>query len=220
MTTETKPPPAASFRRRSVRPVLITVAVVAILAAIYGIIVTLRNPTDAACGPALARARQIAPLAHGEVAAVQVANEPRSIPPLSFVDAAGAPKSLADWRGRTVLLNLWATWCVPCRQEMPALQALQQRLGGKNFEVVAVNIDTRDPQKSKAWLREVGVDRLNYYADPTAKVFQDLKLIGKAFGMPTTLLIDSNGCEIATLAGPADWASDDAAKLVRGALGS
>jgi len=64
------------------------------------------------------------------------------------------------------------------------------------------------------------VDRLNYYADPTAKVFQDLKLIGKAFGMPTTLLIDSNGCEIATLAGPADWASDDAAKLVRGALGS
>jgi len=103
---------------------------------------------------------------------------------------------------------------------MPALQALQQRLGGKNFEVVAVNIDTRDPQKPKAWLREFGVDRLNYYSDSTAKVFQDLKLIGKAFGMPTTLLIDPNGCEIATLAGPADWASDDAVRLVQGALGS
>jgi thiol-disulfide isomerase/thioredoxin len=220
MTTETTPPPpAATSRRRLIVPVL-TVAALALLAAIYGIVTTLRNPADAACGPALAKARQIAPLAHGEVAAVQVANEARALPALSFMDATGAPKSLADWRGRTVLLNLWATWCVPCRKEMPALQALQQELGGKNFEVLAVNIDTRDPEKPKAWLRDVGVDRLAYYADPSAKVFQELKLIGKAFGMPTTLLIDPAGCEIATLAGPAEWASDDAVKLVRAALGS
>jgi thiol-disulfide isomerase/thioredoxin len=220
MTTETTPPPpAATSRRRLIVPVL-TVAALALLAAIYGIVTTLRNPADAACGPALAKARQIAPLAHGEVAAVLVANEARALPALSFMDATGAPKSLADWRGRTVLLNLWATWCVPCRKEMPALQALQQELGGKNFEVLAVNIDTRDPEKPKAWLRDVGVDRLAYYADPSAKVFQELKLIGKAFGMPTTLLIDPAGCEIATLAGPAEWASDDAVKLVRAALGS
>jgi hypothetical protein len=103
---------------------------------------------------------------------------------------------------------------------MPALQALEQRLGGKDFEVVAVNIDTRDPQKPRAWLHDVGVDHLAYYADPSAKVFQDLKLIGKAFGMPTTLLIDPNGCEIATLAGPAEWSSDDALKLVEQALRS
>jgi thiol-disulfide isomerase/thioredoxin len=220
MTTETTPPPpAATSRRRLIVPVL-TVAALALLAAIYGIVTTLRNPADAACGPALAKARQIAPLAHGEVAAVQVANEARALPALSFMDATGAPKSLADWRGRTVLLNLWATWCVPCRKEMPALQALQEQLGGKNFEVLAVNIDTRDPEKPKAWLRDVGVDRLAYYADPSAKVFQELKLIGKAFGMPTTLLIDPAGCEIATLAGPAEWASDDAVKLVRAALGN
>jgi len=109
---------------------------------------------------------------------------------------------------------------VPCRREMPALQALQQKLGGKNFDVVAVNIDTRDPEKPKAWLRDIGVDQLAYYADPSAKVFQDLKLIGKGFGMPTTLLIDPSGCEIATLAGPAEWASDDAVNLVKAALGS
>jgi thiol-disulfide isomerase/thioredoxin len=220
MTTETTPPPpATTSRRRLIAPVLI-VAALALLAAIYGIVTTLRNPADAACGPALAKARQIAPLAHGEVAALQVANEARALPDLSFMDATGAPKSLADWRGRTVLLNLWATWCVPCRKEMPALQALQQELGGKNFEVLAVNIDTRDPEKPKAWLRDVGVDRLAYYADPSAKVFQELKLIGKAFGMPTTLLIDPAGCELATLAGPAEWGSDDAVKLVRAALGN
>ncbi len=221
MTSETtSPPPATPSRRRFVRPVVIAVAALAVLAAVYGIVSSMRNPADAACGAALAKARAIAPLAHGEVAAVQVASEARAMPQLTFTDANGAPKSLSDWHGRTVLLNLWATWCVPCRREMPALQALEEKLGGKNFEVVAVNIDTRDPQKPKAWLRDVGVDRLAYYADPSAKVFQDLKLIGKAFGMPTTLLIDPNGCEIATLAGPAEWGSDDALKLVEQALRS
>jgi hypothetical protein len=84
--------------------------------------------------------------------------------------------------------------------------------------VVSINIDTRDPDKPKAWLKDVGVNRLAYYADSNAKVFQDLKAIGKAFGMPTTLIVDPNGCELATLAGPAEWASDDAVKLVTAAL--
>jgi hypothetical protein len=101
---------------------------------------------------------------------------------------------------------------------MPALDALQDKLGGPNFEVVAVNIDTREPDKPRTWLKEVDVTKLAYYADPTGKVFQDLKLIGKAFGMPTTLLIDPRGCEIGTVAGPAEWASEDALKLVRAAL--
>jgi thiol-disulfide isomerase/thioredoxin len=164
--------------------------------------------------------QKIRPLARGEVAAVNVPDNPLQVPDLTFNDANGAAKHLADWRGRTVLLNLWATWCVPCRKEMPALDALQQRLGGPNFEVVAVNIDTRDPDKPKAWLKEVGVERLGYYADPSAKVFQELKSVGRAFGMPTTLLIGRNGCELGTIAGPAEWASDDAVKLIEAALGS
>jgi thiol-disulfide isomerase/thioredoxin len=103
---------------------------------------------------------------------------------------------------------------------MPALDALEQRLGGPGFEVVAINIDTRDPEKPKSWLREVGAQKLAYYADPTASTFQDLKAVGRAFGMPTTLLVDPQGCEIGTIAGPAEWASDDAIKLIKAALGS
>ena len=201
---------------------LISAAVIAGLAAglagVYGI-GGFKGNADAACRPAAELAQKLKPLARGEVAAVNVPAVPIRFPALAFHDAAGKERSLADWRGRTVLLNLWATWCVPCRKEMPALDALQQRLGGPGFEVVAINIDTRDLDKPKTWLKEVGVDKLNYYADPSAKVFQDLKALGRAFGMPTTLLIDPNGCELGTIAGPVEWVSEDALRLVRAALG-
>jgi thiol-disulfide isomerase/thioredoxin len=141
------------------------------------------------------------------------------LPDVVFRDQAGAERRLSDWRGRTVLLNLWATWCIPCRKEMPALDALQATLGGARFEVVAVNIDTRDSAKPRAWLEGIGVNRLAYYADPSAKAFQDLKLIGRAIGLPTTVLVDPAGCEIGTAAGPAEWASQDGIELVRAAIG-
>src|SRR5262249_50374409 len=158
-------------------------------------------------------AKRMAPLAHGEVAAVSVADEPRRIPALTFKDATGAERNLADWKGRVVLLNLWATWCVPCRKEMPALATLEEKLGGANFEVVSVNIDTRDPTKPKTWLKDAGVTGLAYYADASGHIYQELKAVGRAVGMPTSLLIDGSGCELAYLAGPAEWASDDALAL-------
>ncbi|HEX5210882.1 MAG TPA: TlpA disulfide reductase family protein [Pseudolabrys sp.] len=194
------------------------------LAGVYGIATLTGNAggdaaNAATCRPAVELAKKLAPLAHGEVAAVNVATKPLKLPDLAFQDASGKPLTLAAWRGRTVLLNLWATWCVPCRKEMPTLDALQARLGGPEFEVVAVNIDTRDPQKPKTFLKDIGVSKLAYYADGTARTFQDLKGVGRAFGMPTTLLVDPHGCELGTIAGPAEWASDDAVKLVRAALG-
>jgi len=217
MTVESKPAPAA----RKVRKPLVAVAAIAALgalAAVYGVLGLWRNPGDAACRPATDLAHRIAPLAHGEVAAVQLADEGLKVPTLRFRDSDGAEKSLADWRGRTVLINLWATWCVPCRKEMPALDALQARLGAPGFEVVAVNIDTRDPEKPKTWLHDVGIRNLAYYSDTSARVFQDLKAVGKAIGMPTTLIVDPNGCEIASLAGPAEWASPDGLAFVSAAL--
>jgi thiol-disulfide isomerase/thioredoxin len=196
------------------------VGILAVLAGIYGIGASRTNPADAACQPAVNTAKRIAPLVHGEVAALAAAQTPFHVPDLAFKDAQGRDKTLADWRGRGVLLNLWATWCVPCRREMPALDALQAKLGGPDFEVVAVNIDTRDPQKPLAFLKDVGITHLAYYSDQSARVFEDLKTAGKAFGMPTTVMVDRAGCEIGTMAGPAEWASEDGVKLVKAAIGS
>jgi thiol-disulfide isomerase/thioredoxin len=214
-----QPTRSTAKRPRAMIALGAAVAVVTGLA-IYGIGAMQRNPADAACRPSVELAKRLAPLARGEVAAINIAADPKRLPDLAFTDAAGKERKLADFRGRTVLLNLWATWCVPCRKEMPALDALQGKLGGDKFEVVAVNIDTRNPDKPKTWLAEVGVTRLGYFADPSAKVFQDLKAVGKAVGMPTTLLIDPQGCELGVLAGPAEWVSDDAIRLIEAATGS
>src|SRR2546429_8139954 len=173
---------------------------------------------DPSCTGAVQLARKIAPLAHGEVAALTMATTPLRLPDLAFEDAEGKPRKLSEWRGKTVLVNLWATWCVPCRKEMPALDNLQAKLGGKDFEVVAVNIDTRDPEKPRNFLKEASLTRLGYFTDSKAKAFQDLKSIGRALGMPTSVLIDAQGCEIGTIAGPAEWASDDAVKLIKAAV--
>jgi thiol-disulfide isomerase/thioredoxin len=170
------------------------------------------------CTQALALSSKIAPLVTGDVAALTVATKPLQLPDLAFVDAAGSPRKLSDWKGRTVLLNLWATWCVPCRKEMPALDNLQGKLGGKlgskNFEVVAVNIDTSGADKPKAFLKDGNLTRLDFFSDQKAKVFQDLKSAGLALGMPTSVLIDGEGCEIAAISGGAGWDSDEAVKLI------
>jgi thiol-disulfide isomerase/thioredoxin len=201
------------------RAIGLLVVVLALAGAVYGMGAFQRNAGDAAaCAETRAVAPRVAPFARGEVAALTVANDPRALPALAFTDASGASRSLDDWRGRVVLLNLWATWCVPCRKEMPALDALQAVRGSDDFQVVAVNIDTRDPAKPKQWLDAAGINRLGYFADPSAKVFQDLKAAGKAFGMPTTVLVGRDGCEIGSLAGPAEWASDEALKLIEAAI--
>jgi thiol-disulfide isomerase/thioredoxin len=210
-------------RRSPRRLALIAAAVVggtmAGMAGVYGIGGLTRNAGDSECTAAVATAAKLAPLAHGEVAAMALADKGLKLPDMSFRGGDGGDRHLSDWHGRTVLLNLWATWCIPCRQEMPALDALEAAVGNERFEVVAVNIDTRDSAKPQAWLKEVGVKTLAYYADPSGKVFQDLKLVGRGFGLPTTVLVDPQGCEIGTAAGPAEWASQDGMALVRAAMG-
>jgi len=211
--------PAPSATRRI--PLVIATVVVGGLAgfvALYGLGLKRGPAGDPACRAAVDTAQRIAPLAHGEVAALAMATAPLKLPDLAFEDADGRPKKLSDFRGKTVLLNLWATWCVPCRKEMPALEALQSKLAGPNFEVVAINIDTRDSEKPKNFLKAADLTRLGYFNDQKAKVFQDLKAVGRALGMPTSMLVDPQGCEIGTIAGPAEWASDDAVKLIRAAL--
>jgi thiol-disulfide isomerase/thioredoxin len=169
---------------------------------------------DAACNGAVDLAKKLAPLTHGEVAALTMATTPQRLPDLAFEDAEGKPKKLSDWRGKTLLVNLWATWCVPCRKEMPALDALQAKLGGKDFEVVAINIDKGGSDKAAAFLKETGAEHVALYTDPTGKLFSTIKTVG----MPTTLIVDRDGKEIARLIGPADWASPEAIAVIEAAI--
>ena len=167
-----------------------------------------------ACPGAAALAARLKPLVHGEIAALTLAPRPKPLPELAFDTADGTKASLADFKGRTVLLNLWATWCLPCRQEMPALDRLQGLFGSKDFAVVAVNIDTARLERPKAFLDEIGVKNLTLYTDSKAGVFETLKESGKVIGLPATILIGKDGCEIGTMAGPAQWDSHDALALL------
>ncbi len=210
--------PRANAYRIRMTVVSVIIAAAAGMGGVYGIGGLMRNAhAQAQCAPAVDLAKKIAPLAKGEVAALTMATAPLQLPDLAFEDSEGKTRKLSEWRGRTVLINLWATWCVPCRKEMPALDKLQETLGGKDFEVVAINIDTRDPEKPKTFLKEGNLTKLAYFHDQKAKVFQELKSAGRALGMPTSVLVDGAGCEIATIAGPAEWASDDAMKLIKAA---
>ncbi|HRK24520.1 MAG TPA: TlpA disulfide reductase family protein [Beijerinckiaceae bacterium] len=220
MHTHPDPAPPATTRSGLLIAGGLLVAVVAGIAGLYGMRGDGANShIGGDCAPARGVAARIAPLATGEVAALKVTPQPRPAVDLGFLRPDGTPARLADWRGKTVLVNLWATWCAPCRAEMPALDRLQKALGGADFEVVTINIDTNRLDRPKAFLNEVGVAALAYYSDPTAAVFADLKKAGKAFGMPTTLLIDQNGCELGAMAGPAEWSSPDALALLRATLG-
>lgn len=128
---------------------------------------------------------------------------PQPVAELSFVDGDGRERSLADFHGRTILLNIWATWCVPCREEMPALDRLQAELGNSEFEVVPLSIDRDGLPKVEAFYEELSLGDLGIYVDASGKAAYQLNTVG----IPTTLLINSNGLEIGRLIGPAEWDS-------------
>ena len=175
------------------------------------------NADDAACAAKQDLATVVGAAARGEVAAMLAASPPRQLGDLKFNAPDGTPMTLADLSGKTVLMNLWATWCAPCRHEMPALNQLQKELGGDDFEVVAVNVDTGSDEKPRRFLEETGVDALGYYRDSTLGLFNDLKRRGLALGLPVTLLLDGDGCMLAHMNVPAEWASEDAKRLIAAA---
>ncbi|MGG7581072.1 thiol:disulfide interchange protein TlpA [Rhizobium sp. Nf11,1] len=198
--------------------------VVAGAAAVYvkeaGIGNGIGSSASAECPQAKESAAKLAPLMKGQVAAMVAANEPRKLATVSFNGPDGKSLTLDHFAGKTVLLNLWATWCVPCREEMPALNALEKEMGSDKFQVVPVNIDTGNDEKPKTFLAETGVDALQLYRDNTIGVFNSLKKEGIAFGLPVTLLLDDKGCLISAMNGPAAWDSEDAKALIKGAIGS
>ena len=218
MTNDMPGAPRSSLLRRL--PLVLGAVAVGTVLGFIGVsaVMAPATVTTGPCAPAVATAKRLTPLIKGVVAALTAATKPLEVPDLTFSDGDDAAKKLSDFRGKTVLLNLWATWCVPCRKEMPALNNLQTKLGSPDFQVIAINIDTRDAEKPKAFLADGNLTALGYFTDRSAKVFQDLKGVGRALGMPTSVLIDGQGCEIATIAGPAEWDSGDAVKLIEAAL--
>jgi thiol-disulfide isomerase/thioredoxin len=177
-----------------------------------------RNAAAAACAAAGPLAASLDPVIRGEVAAFQAAARPEAMSELAFTGPDGKPMTLAAFKGKVALVNLWATWCVPCRQEMPALDRLQAALGGDDFTVVPVSIDLGDPSRPAAFLKTVGATNLPLYTDPTMKIFESLKKRGLAIGLPVTLLLDRNGCRIGHINGPAEWDSEDGKRLIEAAL--
>jgi thiol-disulfide isomerase/thioredoxin len=155
------------------------------------------------------------PLNRGRMATFVFKSAPHELPEgLAFNNGKGEPVGIDQFAGKVVLMNLWATWCAPCRKEMPDLDRLQAELGGDSFEVVAVSLDRGSPDKARAFLDEIGVKSLKFFHDPDARL--GFKLM--AIGMPTTLLIDAKGREIGRLVGPAEWHSEDAKKLIKAVL--
>lgn len=209
--------PGMSTRRIAV--LALVAGALAGLAGVYGIGGFDGNAGPAGkCAASASHAAALTPFAIGDVAAFAPASTPRDLSKLAFNGPDGAPTTLEAWRGRTVLLNLWATWCGPCRKEMPALDRLQAAHGSPDFEVVAINLDTRAPEKSHAFLAEIGVKALAFHADPSLALFRNLQQSGLARGLPTTILVDRSGCELGVMAGPAEWDGAGARKLIEAAM--
>ncbi|RJG14226.1 TlpA family protein disulfide reductase [Pseudomonas cavernicola] len=142
--------------------------------------------------------------------------EPKPVPEVKFVDGEGSPHTLTDFKGKVVLLNVWATWCGPCRQEMPTLDRLQAQLGGADFQVLALSIDDAGTEVVRDFYREIGIQHLKLYIDDSAQAIQSLN----AFGLPITLLLDRQGREVGRKLGAAEWDSPEVIEYLREVIAS
>jgi thiol-disulfide isomerase/thioredoxin len=136
---------------------------------------------------------------------------PKPIASIAFEDGQGQPRTLAEFRGKVVLLNIWATWCGPCRREMPSLDRLQGLLGGADFEVVALSIDRAGLEPVRRFYANVSIRNLAIYIDSPGKATRELATVG----VPATLLIDHTGRELGRLVGPAEWDEPDIIQFLK-----
>lgn len=158
---------------------------------------------------------RLRPYFTGDIAAMLVRDDVKLLGDVSFQDIAGGTLTLSDIKAEYKLVNLWATWCAPCREEMPWLDALQATHGDERFAVIAISVDGGSADKPKAFYDDIGLENLSFFHDPTIGVFNRLKREGLAFGLPVTLLLDGNNRVIANMNGPAHWDGPDAHALVQ-----
>lgn len=172
-------------------------------------------PTETAATPAASGGPGVSKeLVTGQVKNFVIKSALPAMPAIKFENSKKEALTLENWKGRVVLLNLWATWCAPCRHEMPSLNRLQEALGSDQFEVLALSVDRKGLAASQKFLEEVKASALGLYVDKTSEALQQLKVIG----LPATILIDRQGREIGRLLGPAEWDAPEAKALVKAAL--
>ena len=196
---------------KSPRLWLLVWSVLGAAAVLYVIVASsAKQGRDAAEPPKLSHA-----LATGAMAKFEFAIAPQPAPDIAFADAAGKAVTFADRRGAVLLVNFWATWCAPCLEELPSLDALARARGGEDFAVVAIAADPRGPEVAQAFLEKIGVKSLPLHMDSNLRL---ASAMGAGAGLPLTILYDRRGREIGRLRGAADWSSAEAARLVDAAV--
>ena len=158
----------------------------------------------------------------GQLAALTGTGKGRGYADMGFNDAEGNGRTIADFAGKKLLVNFWASWCVPCREEMPALDAIATKYNSEDFMVLPVNLDIGEGglDKARAFLAEGAFENLPLYADSSFQAFERLKREAVAIGLPATLLLDENGCELGVLQGPAEWNSPDGERVIETLIGA
>lgn len=209
------PEPAAARPRMT--PGRMAVAALVIAAVAIAIVVWVGNAGGlkaADCVPQPAAAKTIDDAATGQLAALNGTGTGRGYADLSFVDKDGKPMKIADFAGKALLVNFWASWCIPCRAEMPALDKLAAQQDDDQFMVLPVNTGETQPDKGKAFFAAGGWTHLPLYIDPNFAVLERLKTTAVSLGLPTSVLLDKKGCEIGVLQGPAAWDTADGTKVI------
>lgn len=217
--TDQSPAPLPRMRPRRVLIIALFSAAVAL-----ALTLVLGNfmPAQATqCDPQVVRGQKIDSSAFGQLAALNGTGEGRGYADLAFADAAGKPMTLADFKGKKLLVNFWASWCIPCRAEMPALAAVAAKYNSDQFAMVPINFDVGADglRKAEKFLADNKIEGVPLYQAPIT-AFQRLQQQAVALGLPTTLLLDEKGCELAVLQGPAEWDSADGHAVIDTLIGS
>lgn len=179
------------------------------LVVVTGTLFNVRDPGQGA-GPAVSTPQKFA-LQQGDMRKFEFSESAPLVAGGPFLNPAGEETNLTAFGGKHVLVNLWATWCAPCIEELPALDRLQAKLGSDAFEVVILSVDRAGLERSQAFLDELGIENLKTYSDKSMALMPGLGVTG----LPTTLLIDNRGREIGRLAGIAEWDGEDAVRLIQ-----
>jgi thiol-disulfide isomerase/thioredoxin len=207
--------------RLSPRRVLVLAALCAVLALILTLWIGNASAPQATECPAQAeKALAVDAAATGELAALNGTGKGRGYASMAVTDAEGANLTIADFAGRKLLVNFWASWCIPCRAEMPALEAIASKYNSDAFLVLPVNTGEAEPEKGVAFLAEGNWAHLPLYVDPDWAAYKRMQREAVTVGLPVTLLLDEKGCEIAVLQGPAGWDTPDGERVIEAFLRS